>query len=361
MISTALSTIGKRRRISRLGDRSGRFRMLAIDQRLSLIRMIARARSIPEKDVPEHELRLIKRIVIETVSPLATAVLTDPIYGYDSSVDVIPPDIGVLLSLEVTGYEAGHAGERLTTLIDGWSVEKVLRSGADAAKLLLWHCPDASEYTHRHQQEVVRQVGQACARADIPFVLEIVTYAADGTKGGSVEYASRKPEYVEDAARVYTDPQYQVDLMKLEFPANLKFVSEFRGSGFAAGEAVYDLDHVREVCRRVDAASAVPWVILSAGVQADEFIENIRLACEAGASGFLCGRAVWKEVVDHSPDEADMRAFAETDGRTRFSRFAEVAAAARPWFDHSRFREDRRGPDPTEAGCWYRDYEGLTE
>jgi sulfofructosephosphate aldolase len=32
-------------------------------------------------------------------------------------------------------------------------------------------------------------------------------------------------------------------------------------------------------------------------VRADRFPDAVRLACEAGASGFLAGRAVWASVV----------------------------------------------------------------
>lgn len=360
MITNTTISVGKRRRLARLGDENGRLKMLAIDQRGSLSKMIARSRGIRVEDVGGSEMRLVKRVIIEAISPFATAVLTDPIYGYDSSLDVIPPEIGVLLALEVTGYEAGNEGERLSTLIEGWSVDKVLRSGADAAKLLLWHAPDASEETHRHQQAIVQEVGEACARADVPFVLEVVTYAVDGTSKASAEFARRKPEYVVDAARVYTDARFQVDLMKLEFPADLKYVAEYEDSHFASGEVVYDLDEVREICRRVDEASLVPWVILSAGVEAEEFVENIRLTCEAGASGFLCGRAVWKEIVDVSPDEASMRQMMQSEGRARFTRFDAAAADARPLFDHPYLRNEVSEAEGPGDDMWYRTYDPLS-
>lgn len=137
----------------------------------------------------------------------------------------------------------------------------------------------------------------------MPFVLEVVTYPLRGQDKKGEAFARLKPELVADAARTYSEPRFHVDLLKLEFPANLKYAEEFQGASFAAGRAVYGLDEVRSACREVDSAAAVPWVILSAGVDSDEFIEDVRLANEAGASGFLCGRAVWKRIVDAFPDD----------------------------------------------------------
>jgi tagatose 1,6-diphosphate aldolase len=206
----------------------------------------------------------------------------------------------------------------------------------------------------------VQEVGEACAKADVPFVLEIVTYAVDGTPKASADYARLKPEYVLDATKVYTDPRFQVDLMKLEFPADLKYVAEYRDTAYASGQVVHDLDEVREACRAVDDASQVPWVILSAGVQDDEFVENIRLTCEAGASGFLCGRAVWKEIVDVSPDENAMRRLMETEGRARFARFCAAAANARPLFDHPYLHSGMTATQGPAADLWYLNYDPLS-
>ena len=59
---------------------------------------------------------------------------------------------------------------------------------------------------------------------------------------------------------------------------------------------MYELAEVKDACQKLDETSTLPWVILSAGVDIEEFIENVNLATDAGASGFLlCGRAIWKE------------------------------------------------------------------
>lgn len=330
--------VGKWRRMSRLCDDGGRFAMIAIDQRGSLRRMLARSERAGDVAAEEDRaLRVIKHVVTEAIAPLATAVLTDPLYGYPGTLRVLPKDVGLLLSVEVTGYEAGNEVERRSRLIEGFSVEAAGHAGTDAVKLLLWHHPATSAATLIHQQQIVRLVGDACARTGLPFVLEVVTYSLDDGRKGAA-FARQKPGLVIDAARMYSAPEYGVDLLKLEFPADLKYTAEYQDHPFAAGTVCYDRAEVEGFCRELDEAAGVPWVILSAGVDPDEFVENIQLANTAGASGFLCGRAVWKKVVDHWPDVQAMRQYMAEEGRTFFRRIREANAGARPWHAHRRFR-----------------------
>jgi tagatose 1,6-diphosphate aldolase len=325
---------GKIRRLRRLADADGRFAMLAIDQRGSLLSMIAAQTGRAEAEVTAEEMTAVKRAITAAVAPLATAVLADPLFGYPQTEGDIPAGCGVLLAGEVTGYEAAGDGERRSRLLDGWTVEHTVRLGADAAKLLLWHNPEASAATHAHQQAVVESVGAACAAHDLPFVLEIVTYPMAGLQRGTADWACAKPALVADAAAVYSAPRFGVDLLKLEFPADLKYVEEYRDRPFASGEVVYGLDVVRDACTATNDASAVPWVILSAGVDPDEFVENVGLVGGAGASGFLCGRAVWKRVVEGFPSEARMRSLAAAVAAPAFARIRAANAHARPWTAH---------------------------
>ena len=42
-----------------------------------------------------------------------------------------------------------------------------------------------------------------------------------------------------------------------------------------------------EICRQLDASSQVPLVILSGGVDFELFCQQVEIACQVGASGFL--------------------------------------------------------------------------
>ena len=133
-----------------------------------------------------------------------------------------------------------------------------------------------------------------------------------------------------------------MDVLKLEFPADLKRTREFCGGAFDGQErqAVYQLSEVREFCRQLNEGAGMPWVILSAGVGIEEFLVQVGLATEAGASGFLCGRAIWKDAVPLYPDVARMEEWLRSQGAYNFVRANAYAHRALPWFSHRRFRKE---------------------
>ena len=332
---------GKWQRLRSLTDEQGRFKMLAIDQRDSLRRALARAMGQEPREVTTADLTKAKAIVTKVLAPYATAVLTDPVYGYPPSIEHLPPRVGLLLAYEETGYEtAGPTHKaRKSQLIEGWSVEQAQRAGADAIKLLVYYHPEASEEVCKHQQELVQRVGEECERADIPFLLELVSYPLAEDGSDTPGFARQKPDLVMRSAAEFSQPPYRVDILKLEFPADLKWTKEFSSGAFDSKErqAVYSLGEVRAFCRQLNEAAAMPWVILSAGVDIEEFLVQVDLATEAESSGFLCGRAIWKDAIGLYSDEAKMEHWLKTQGVHNFLRANAYAHRALPWFCHRKF------------------------
>jgi tagatose 1,6-diphosphate aldolase len=126
----------------------------------------------------------------------------------------------------------------------------------------------------------------------MPFLLELVAYPLDAAGADTPEFARRKPDLVQRSALEFSKPRYKVDILKLEFPADLKWTQEFANGTFDGEQriAVYTLSEARQMCRRLHEAAGVPWVILSAGVDIEEFLVQVDVTVDAGASGFLCGR-----------------------------------------------------------------------
>jgi tagatose 1,6-diphosphate aldolase len=149
-----------------------------------------------------------------------------------------------------------------------------------------------------------------------------------------------------------------VDLLKLEFPADLKYCYEFSRRRFDGTErdAVNDLGAVRGHCRALDAACAMPWVILSAGVGIAEFLVNVELAVEAGASGFLCGRAIWQGAAPLISDETAMEQHLQSEAAVNFLKANAAAEAARPWFDHRPYSGWGSLAVAGASPSWYQDY-----
>jgi tagatose 1,6-diphosphate aldolase len=351
---------GKLRNLMTLADENGRFKMMAIDQRGSMQNLLARVTGKKAEEISYEDVALTKQVITAALAPYASAVLTDPIYGYPDSLTEIPGNVGLLLAYEDSNFdEYGPSGkERKTKLIEGWSVEKAGRAGANAIKLLLYFHPDASADTNNHQKALVRQVGEECARNDLPFLLELVAYALEEGTTDSPAFARRKPDLVARSAQEFSRPEYRVDILKLEFPADLKYSYQFSHKVFDAKEreAVYDLDQVRESCERVDSVSSVPWVILSAGVDISEFILNVELATEAGCSGFLCGRAIWKDAVKRFPDVSAIEEFLDEEGAINFLRANAAAERALPWFEHREFGGLENITLAQRAPDWYLKY-----
>lgn len=290
--------IGKKWRLSRFSETAGKFSMLAKFQRQSLRQIIFEKTGKSQQSVSVSALKQVKRVVTASLSVSASAVLTDSLFGYDAIWDVIPGATGVKLSIEQTGFATVKQSERLTRLLRNWKVQRAHDAGADGIKLLIWYNKSASEATLEYQINIVSDIGNACSKHTIPFVLGVVCYPFDRTPTSSSEYANTKAMHVIDATASFSVPEFDVDLLKLEFLGNLIYAKENQKSSFHGGVVVNELSGNRDYFQQIDNTSRVPWMILIAGVESKEFVENITLSNDAGASGFLSGQAIWKDISE---------------------------------------------------------------
>src|SRR5437016_6807052 len=170
-------SVGKLRGLQQISDDTGRFTMIAMDQRGSLQKMLH-----PDnpKAATYGEMEAVKLGVTEALAPHASGYLLDPEFGVAPAINrfALPGRTGLLVALEQSGYEK-KGNWRLTTLLEGWTVEKVKRLGASAAKLLLFFNPDAPREIVDHQLKVVKTIADECRRLDLAFVCEPMSYAVD--------------------------------------------------------------------------------------------------------------------------------------------------------------------------------------
>jgi tagatose 1,6-diphosphate aldolase len=327
-------TIGKIRGLQQLADPAGIMAMCAMDHRGTLQRLIDP--TAPER-VTDQMLTTYKLDLTELLAPESTAVLLDPLYGAAQSIaaGVLPGNVGLLVSLEESGYEQAAQG-RTTTLLPDWSVEKIKRMGASAVKILLYYRPDLAENA-ASQQVVTQRVAEACRQADLPFLVEPIAYSVDAAERDPALFAQRKTDLVVESARQLTALGF--DVLKAEFPADLRYEQDDR--------------RLRAACERLDAASAVPWILLSAGVNFEDFARQVKIACQAGASGFLGGRAIWEEAT-HLPDRHERRRWLAEVGAARMRRLRAIAAEyGRPWWK----KWGEQLPELVEVTSeWYRRY-----
>ena len=142
---------------------------------------------------------------------------------------------------------------------------------------------------------------------------------------------------------------------------DLKYVEDFSFGLFDGKEreAVFAMDDAYDFCEEISNRSRVPWVILSAGVDIEEFLINVEIASESGASGFLAGRAVWKEFTKFFPDESKMSLWLKTSGVENYFRLVEASDKALPYFEHPLFEFYANIEIENGGENWYVEYEDF--
>jgi len=295
-----MRTIGKTRGLARLADVDGYFRMVALDQRPPMFEAIAQAKGITKDQVTYADVTAAKRLLVEALAPHCSSMLFDPNFAVPAAIDLLPARCGLIMTLEEHRVEE-TAGGRKSRAIDNWSVTKIRAMGGDAVKVLAWYRPDADAAVNDHQKRFVREIGEDCARNDIPYVLELLVYPFLGSANHTADYVEspgKLPSLVIESVREFARPEYGVDLLKLESPLAANGLP-LRDGGVAAKAAQREFDAVGDICRQYD----IPWVLLSGGAASDKFERVLEYAYAAGAGGFLAGRTIWLNAVrQHFPD-----------------------------------------------------------
>ena len=297
------------------------FGIVAFDQRGSYRRMMP-------ADASYAQLAQVKNEIIGALAQSASAILTDPTYGLNAAL-TMSAKAGLLLALEKSGY-SGDASYRKTELIPSWTPLKIRKMGANAVKLMVYYHPESGALA-TELEDFIRARTRECQRWDLPVFLEPMSYSLDpAVSKDSAAFAAKRAEIVIETARRLS--RLGADVLKMEFPLDIKFNQN---------QADW-----RAACQQLSDAAATPWVLLSAGVDFAQFKPQAQVACEAGASGFLAGRAIWKEAATMSP--AARAAFLQNTARARLGQLLEIAAGARPWTDFY-------APPPSSAE-WYEAY-----
>jgi len=327
-------SIGKVRGLQQITNSDGIFTMCAMDHRGSLRSMIDEEHpgKVNYKEMVERKLELCS-----SLAKYASAVLLDPIFGAAQCIShgVLPNSTGLLVSIEASGYQ-GDKEQRLTRLLDEWSVEKVKRMGASAVKILVYYRPDLKQLASQ-QLNTVNGVAMECIKYDLPFVVEPKSYPIGNQINNPAEFAAVKEQLVIKTAREVT--ALPIDVLKAEFPTDLRYKK--------------DKSELIKLCHQLDMSSQVPWVILSAGVDFELFCQQVEIACQGGASGFLGGRAIWQEAM-YIDDAKERVKYLSTVAADRLKRLTEIAYRyAVPWYK-------KLGVAAQEladiSGSWYQEY-----
>lgn len=287
-----------------IADDDGTFAIVAMDQRNTLRRMFA-AVGIEASDA---DMRQAKIDVAGALTQDATGILLDPQLGVGAvlGADALAPGCGLLIAAEPTD-RGDYQGEPRPYRLPEQNAQWVKDMGGQAVKFLVMMnpqrpCAPGTPDLTAETVELVRTVVEDCRAAGIPSVVENLIYAPPGMEPMNPQ---QREEAIVTSAALLTATK--PDLLKLEYP------------GSAAG------------CRRLADVLTVPWAVLSAGVDFDVFTDVLKVSCdEGGASGFIAGRAVWKEAIGMAG--AERATFMRDVARPRLVACREaIAGRARPW------------------------------
>lgn len=316
-------TAGKLAGLKAVSNERGVIAAAAMDQRGSLKKALG-------PKATEEDLINFKVAVSEVLTRYASAILLDPEWGLQAA-KARNNHAGLLLAYEKTGYDKQTPG-RLPDLLDLWSVRRLKEAGANCIKVLLYYAPADPAQINERKHAWVERIGDECVANDIPFFLEIIGYE-EGLDEKSLAYAKKKPQIVMDYMREFSKPKYNVDVLKLEVPVNMKFVD---GTKSFKGEKAYGRNEAMEIFRKSAEATNKPYIYLSAGVSNEEFSETLELVGESGVkyNGVLCGRATWADGVPVFAEKGlkAFRAWLEDQGVKNIENVNAALKTASPWW-----------------------------
>jgi sulfofructosephosphate aldolase len=282
---------------------SGRFAMVAMDQRESLRTMIAERGGTPLDAVPDAALIDFKVAVASVLSPIASALLVDRDFGLDAtlSAGALAAGCGLIVAADRLEQLPGQPVTD-TALDDRVDPEQVRVLGAAALKLLvIWRDDGGGDRRLAMTRDFVRR----CREAGLVSLVEGVVRPVPGRPAHTFD---RERAIVEAAGALGA---CEPDLYKGEVPFH----------GHAGAGAIAD------VARLVTESLDCPWVVLSQGVDPDDFAPAVAAALEGGASGFLAGRGIWTDAIAGVSDRAGYEAAVRERAVPRLRRLVEVVDA----------------------------------
>src|SRR5580704_2485293 len=322
---------GKLRSIQRVTTSDGFFLICALDHLSDFQELLD-----PDPKTVDYQRTGDAKIdLIGSLASKCTAFLLDARFGLAQAIGsrALPGSVGLMASIEDEDYKPATA-TRKTRFRENWSTKQMKMLGVDVCKLLWFFRPDSS--VADYQRDLVRRLAEECTSLSLPLVVEPIWYPLEGEDPKSTAWRERRVQGIIESAR--EAHALGTDMLKVELPG---YVDRNTGKAKAL-----------EACQQLDAAVTVPWVILSAGVNYDSFKTQVEIACNAGASGFLAGRSIWRDAA--SVSDPELRTNAGFDAANRLAELATITRAC-----GKAFKPQLAGEDLTRAfpEFWYANWQ----
>lgn len=267
---TSTMTTSERRGYQQICGVNGFMMVVACDQRGGMRKVLA--------DTPEAQkaigidiLGQCKYDITSYLANKATCVLLDATCAVPGVVDdgVLSRDTGLLVGLDDSGWDTDDSGYRKSIMTKGITARRVRELGGTGAKLMVYLRPDVPQ-ANDYNLQIIRDCVAEFAAEDLFLVVEILTYQLDDEADG--DYEAAFPDLIVGCARMALELGSKV--LKLPYP----------GTPAACAE-------ITALC------NGVPWAVLSAGVNHETFVGQVKTAMDNGASGVIAGRSLWKDCL----------------------------------------------------------------
>ena len=280
--------------------RDGAMMVIAADQRGGMRKIMA-ATPEDEAAISEATLGETKADLTRYLASQASCILLDPVCAVPQVVEdgVLARDTALLIGLDASGFDTTPEGYRLSRLVPGIDARRVRALGGTGGKIMVYLRPDRPG-ADRHNIDILERCIDDFAAEDLLLVVEFLTYALPGE--GKAEHAAAVPDLIVAGTRICLDLGAKV--LKLPYPGTPKACAA-----------------VTELC------GAVPWAVLSAGVDHETFIGQVETAMRNGASGVIAGRSLWKDCI--SLDRGVTRDRLERIAVPRLRQIQDVIARSR--------------------------------
>ncbi len=292
---------------------------VAVDQGSGLEAAIKEARGAASK---KDDLLTFKRIVVETLSPDATTLLVDSVYGREL-LGSYANSCTKMLAYEADVYKISDE-DRITALPENLKVPDFAQLAATILKFFLYFGPNDSAELNQRKFDLVEDIGRQCKACGLTFLFEPIVYDRSLPDGTTAEFAKAKPGLVRAATQAFADPKFAIDILKVEIPVNFNFVEGFGTPQMSTVEAE------AAFVAASDAAGDIPLLYLSAGVTFEQFRDALAFSRQAGVRslGFMCGRAIWSDAIGifGAQGPAAMTTWMQTTGRDRLSQLKAAIA-----------------------------------
>jgi len=323
--------LGKLRSFQRVTSPDGYFLICALDH-------LSDFQELLDSDVSRvtyQQTGEAKNEIIRALADQCSAFLLDARFGLAQAIAsrALPGSVGLMASIEDEDYKPATA-TRKTRFRENWSTKQMKMLGVDVCKLLWFFRPDSS--VADYQRDLVRRLAEECTSLSLPLVVEPIWYPLEGEDPKSTAWRERRVQGIIESAREAYD--LGTDMLKVEFPG-------YVDSDIGKAKSL-------EACQQLDAAVTVPWVILSAGVNYNSFKTQVEIACNAGASGFLAGRSIWRDAA--SVSDPELRTKGGFDAANRLADLATITRAC-----GKAFKPQLEGDELTRAfpEFWYANWQ----